>query len=161
MARRKGWWLALDEQPRRRILVVDDDTEITRTLREALDLIGEYHVAVADNGVAGLEQASEITPDCIILDVRMPGLNGYQIVRALRGDPATRAIPIVLLSALVQDRQQLAGLLTGADAYLVKPVAMDDLLRAVEEALSLSERERQTRGSFLAGDATPREGGTA
>lgn len=143
------------------MLVVDDDAEITRTLQEMLDLVGEYDVTVADNGVVGLEAASEIAPDCIILDVRMPGLNGYQFVRALRGDPATRAIPIVLLSALAQDRQQLAGLLTGADAYLVKPVVMDDLLCAIEEALNLSERERQARGSFLAGDATAREGGSA
>jgi CheY-like chemotaxis protein len=80
----------------------------------------------------------------------MPGLNGYQFVRALRGDRETAETPIVLLSALVQDREQLAGLLTGADAYLIKPVKIVDLVNAIDRAVQLSAEERQAyfRGLF-------------
>ena len=72
----------------------------------------------------------------------MPGLNGYQFVRALRGDPATAQTPIVVLSALVRDQEQLAGLLTGADAYLIKPVKLKDLVQAIHRSVKLTSEDR-------------------
>lgn len=148
----------MDGHARRRILLVDDDPEINTTLEDGLRLLGDFDVAAATDGATGLERAHELMPDCIIVDVRMPGLNGYQMVRALRGDPATSAIPIILLSALAQEREQLAGLLTGADAYLLKPVTLDDLLRVIQEAMDLSSHDRQTRGGLLAGESAQSQG---
>jgi two-component system alkaline phosphatase synthesis response regulator PhoP len=114
--------------------------------------MGGYDVVVAHDGVSGLEQFFEVRPDCVVVDVRMPNLNGYQMVRALRGDPSTAQTPIIVLSALVQQREELAGLLTGADAYLFKPVTMADLLQTIDHAIRLSAEERDQRHRGLAED---------
>jgi CheY-like chemotaxis protein len=86
-----------------------------------------------------------------VVDIRMPGVNGYQFVRALRGDPETVQTPIVVLSALVQDHEQLAGLLTGADAYLTKPVRIVDLVQAIERAVNLTDVDRRQQDQRLLG----------
>ena len=126
----------------RRVLVVDDDPNLLANLAEGLELIGGYEVIAATNGVDGLEMFFQTLPDCVVADVRMPGLNGYQFVRALRGDPETERIPLIILSALVQEHEQLAGLFSGADAYLIKPVELRALVEAVERALRLTDAER-------------------
>jgi len=132
----------------RRVLVVDDDPTLLANVAEGLDLLGGYEVIAASDGVEGLTRFFAARPDCVIVDVRMPGLNGYQFIRALRGDPETVQTPLVILSALVQDHEQLAGLLVGADAYLIKPVRIADLVQAVERAVKLTteERSRALRG---------------
>src|SRR5690348_2779674 len=127
----------------RRVLVIDDDPALLTAITRGLDLIGGFDVLTATDGASGLEQFFTTRPDCVVVDIRMPGLNGYQFVRALRGDRETAETPIVLLSALVQDREQLAGLLTGADAYLIKPVKIVDLVNAIDRAVQLSAEERQ------------------
>lgn len=134
----------------RRVLVVDDDPSLSVLLTESLHRMGGYDVVVAHDGVSGLEQFFEVQPDCVVVDIRMPNLNGYQMVRALRGDPSTAQTPIVVLSALVQQREELAGLLTGADAYLFKPVTMADLLQTIDRSMRLSADERRQRSHGLA-----------
>jgi CheY-like chemotaxis protein len=124
------------------VLVIDDDPALLTAISEGLDLIGGFEVLTATNGISGIEDFFSIQPDCVVVDVRMPGLNGYQFVRALRGDPATAQTPIVVLSALVQDDEQLAGILTGADAYMIKPVKLVDLVQAIDCAVSLTPEER-------------------
>src|SRR5260221_8795295 len=102
----------------RRVLVVDDDPALLIALTDGLELMGGYEVVAARDGATGLERFFTLTPDCVVEDVRIPGLSGYQFVRALRCDPSTAQTPIVVLSALVQDHEQLAGRLTRADPYL-------------------------------------------
>jgi CheY-like chemotaxis protein len=126
----------------KRVLVVDDDPALLATLAEGLRLGGKFEVIVASNGATGLERFAEAMPDCAVVDVRMPGINGYQFVRTLRGDPATAQTPLVVLSALIQDHEQLAGLLSGADVYLTKPVKIVDLVRAIQRAVNLTVDER-------------------
>ncbi|HEV7128245.1 MAG TPA: response regulator [Ktedonobacterales bacterium] len=138
----------------RRILVIDDDPGLIEVLTDGLRMLGDYEVIEARDGATGLAQFFEARPACVVVDVRMPGLDGYQFVRALRGDAATASTPIVVLSALVQDREQLAGLLSGADAYLLKPVKLVDLLRTIEDTIRLSLAERAEQGRLLAGDAS-------
>lgn len=148
------------DEPRRRwrILVVDDDPALIAALTEGLELLGHHDVVPARDGTEGLTRFFEVRPDCIVVDVRMPGLNGYQLVRALRGDVATANVPIIMLSALVRDPDQVLGLLSGADAYLVKPVKMVDLIQAIEHAVQLSAEERATQLRSLTDDAsTPKE----
>jgi two-component system alkaline phosphatase synthesis response regulator PhoP len=136
----------------RRILIIDDDPTLVASLRDSFELLGGYEVITAVDGVSGLEHFFDAAPDCVVVDVRMPQVSGYQFVRALRGDPATAQTPIIVLSALVQEHEQLAGLLTGADAYLLKPVTLDTLLKAVEYALALSAEDRSRRDRALPGD---------
>jgi CheY-like chemotaxis protein len=133
------------DQPRLRILLIDDDPTLTAPLAEALELIGGYEVAIAADGISGLDLAFSFQPDCVVVDIRMPGINGYQFIRLVRGDPASREIPLVVLSALAQQHDELAGLLSGADAYLFKPVDLDVLLRVVREATDLTAEQRQQR----------------
>ena len=148
----------MDNEGLRRILVVDDDPTLSALIADGLRLVGGYDVVVASDGVSGLERFSEALPDCVVVDVRMPGLNGYQMVRALRGDPTTADVPIVVLSALVQDHDELAGILSGADAYLFKPVKLVDLLEAIDSATRLSADARRQRAIWLTEDASS-EGG--
>jgi CheY-like chemotaxis protein len=142
---------------RSRLLLIDDDPTIIAILADALDLLGHYEVVVAMDGAQGLEQLEANPPDCIIVDIRMPHLDGLQFIRALRSDPVTTEIPIVVLSAMIQDRDILIGLLSGADAYLLKPPKLDELLHAVHHALSLTAEQRSSRMAFLARNEVPPE----
>jgi CheY-like chemotaxis protein len=128
---------------RQRILVIDDDPILLANVAEGLGQLLGYEVTIARDGVEGLERFFAVRPDCVVVDIRMPGINGYQFVRALRGDASTVQTPLVVLSALVQDREQLAGMLSGADLYLIKPVKLMDLVEAVERAIHLTDEERQ------------------
>jgi CheY-like chemotaxis protein len=136
----------------RAVLVIDDDPEITELLADSLTLFASFTVDVATDGVQGLMRLEARRPDCIVVDVRMPNLNGIQFVRALRGDPTTADIPIVILSALVEDRDQLTGISSGADAYLRKPVRMAELIAAIERSLALSDAQREDRLRDLVDD---------
>jgi CheY-like chemotaxis protein len=140
----RKWWCVVhfSDPPPRRVLVVDDDPALLTAITRGLGLLGGFAVLTASDGRAGLERFYAERPDCVVVDVRMPGLNGYQFIRVLRGDPETAETPIIIVSALVQDHEQLAGLLTGADAYLIKPAKIADLVEAIERAVLLSPEER-------------------
>jgi CheY-like chemotaxis protein len=90
-----------------------------------------------------------------VIDVMMPGIDGFQLAHALRGDPETAEIPLVILTALAQEENRLAGLLSGADRYLVKPVRIPDLIEAIQAAIATSraERERTLRALAEEGEA--------
>jgi len=112
-------------------------------------------VTVASDGAAALEAyfAASPRPACVIIDVRMPKMDGYQLARALRGDPASADTPLVILTALAQDYQRFSGLASGADQYLLKPVEPSELIAAIHRAIALSTDERELRFQQLAGSA--------
>jgi DNA-binding response OmpR family regulator len=139
-----------ESQPRRPcVLLIDDDPGLVAALTDALQLVSGYEVVVAVDGADGLERFMAVRPTCVVVDVRMPRVNGYQFVRALRADAETAQTPIIILSALVQEHQQFAGLLTGADVYLEKPVTLTDLLAAIETAIRLSCSDRSANLNAL------------
>ncbi len=131
------------------VLIVDDNADLLALMADSLRLLGHFKVVTADNGVAGLERYFEVRPDCVIIDVVMPGLDGYQLIHALRGDAASRDTPLVILSALVQERDQLAGLLSGADEYVMKPITPLQLVEVIRNVRNRSLEERRARQESL------------
>jgi DNA-binding response OmpR family regulator len=141
----------------RKVLVIDDNPTIVELIRFAVSLQGAYEVSVAYDGVQGLERVYKEQPDCVIIDVRMPRMDGYQLVRCLRGDPHTANTPLIILSAMTRDEDQITGLLSGADEYLTKPFKPTALNAAIERVLRLTPDERQHRTDVLARGQTDRE----
>jgi CheY-like chemotaxis protein len=131
------------------VLVVDDNEDLRALVAESLRKLAGYEVTTADDGVQGLERYFDLQPDCVVIDIKMPGLDGYQLIHALRGDPASAATPLVVLSAMVQDNDRLAGLLSGADEYLLKPVSLPHLIETIRRVLARSEGERRDRQRAL------------
>ena len=133
----------------KKVLVIDDNPTIVELIKYAVKLQGMYQVIVAYDGEQGLQQVLTEQPDCVIIDVRMPKMDGYQLVRCLRGDAGTANIPLIILSAMTREEDQLAGLLSGADEYLTKPFKPTALNDTIERVLRLTPDERQRRTDGL------------
>jgi twitching motility two-component system response regulator PilH len=116
--------------PVKRILVVDDSPTERHVLLELLTRNG-YQVSTAESGEEGIEKARAELPDLILMDVVMPGLNGYQATRTLTRDEATRQIPIIVCTSKGQETDKIWGLRQGAIDYLIKPVNADELLARI------------------------------
>jgi two-component system response regulator RpaA len=116
------------------ILVVDDDELVSRTLQRALKMY-DYHVMVANSGTEGLHLARRHRPDLLVLDVIMPGTDGYQVCRQVRGDPLLREVPILFLTARTKDEDKIEGFRAGGDDYLSKPFNMQELQLRIKAIL--------------------------
>jgi len=114
----------------RKILVVDDSPTERYVLNELLTSNG-YQVITAENGEQGIAMARSELPDLILMDVVMPGLNGYQATRTLTRDPATRGIPVIVCTTKGQETDKIWGLRQGAHDYMVKPVNGQELLAKI------------------------------
>ncbi|MBP2479330.1 PAS domain S-box-containing protein [Crossiella equi] len=119
------------------VLVADDNTDMREYLTRLLQGAG-YAVHAVTDGSAALEAARTRTPDLVVSDVMMPGLSGLALVAALRADPRTAAVPVLLLSARAGQEAAIEGLTAGADDYLVKPFAAADLLARVRANVALA-----------------------
>ena len=113
--------------PVKKVLVVDDSPTERHVLVELLTKNG-YQVITAESGEEGIEKAKAELPDLVLMDVVMPGLNGYQATRTLTRDEATKHIPIIVCTSKGQETDKLWGLRQGALDYLVKPVTGEELL---------------------------------
>ncbi len=116
------------------ILVIDDDELVSRTLQRALKLYG-HQVMVANSGTEGLQTARRHRPDLFILDIMMPGADGYQVCRQIRGDPLLADLPVLFLTAKAKDEDKIEGFRAGADDYLSKPFNMEELQLRVKAIL--------------------------
>lgn len=115
------------------ILVVDDDRDILDLVKYNLRKEG-FAVLTAGDGAAALEQAA-LLPDLVILDVMMPGMNGWETVKRLKANPRTASIPVVFLTAKGSETDEVLGLELGADDYIVKPISIPKLLARVRTVL--------------------------
>ena len=123
----------------KRVLVIDDDLSLVNTLRRGLSYDG-FAVDAATSGEEGLASARERQPDLVILDVMMPGLDGLEVLRRLRA--ADPKLPVLLLTAKDAPADQVRGLETGADDYVIKPFTWEVLLARVHALLRRQEAER-------------------
>lgn len=115
----------------RRILIVDDSPTERYYLSDILTRNG-YLVTTAENGEQALEQIRADKPELILMDVVMPGANGFQVTRSIARDPALQDVPVIICSSKNQETDRIWGLRQGAKEYLVKPVAAADLLSKIE-----------------------------
>jgi two-component system alkaline phosphatase synthesis response regulator PhoP len=120
---------------KKRILVVDDEVDLVETVRFSLELEG-YDVLVAYNGEEGLNQARKENPDLILLDLMLPKLDGYKVCRLLKFDERYKHIPILMLTAKIQEKDKVTGMETGANEYITKPFEMDELMKKVKGYLN-------------------------
>lgn len=119
---------------KKRILLVDDEKDLVETLQMALEAKG-YEVTSAFDGVDAVKLATSEQPDIIVLDVMMPGKNGYQVCWELKNAEATRKIKIIMLTAKTQESDKFWGHETGADEYVTKPFEIADLARKIAAQL--------------------------
>src|SRR5947209_5392691 len=124
---------ATEEKPL--VVVADDEREVASLVAVVLRRAG-MRAAVACNGEEALEVIAEREPDAAVLDIMMPNVNGYEVVRAIRDEPLTQRMPIVLLSARAGGIDRDYGLRIGADAYLLKPFQPKALVAKVSELLA-------------------------
>ncbi len=116
--------------PVKRILVVDDSPTERFFIVDLLTKNG-YQVSIAENGEEGIAKAKAEKPDLILMDVVMPGLNGYQATRTLTRDDETKGIPVIVCTTKGQETDKICGLRQGALDYLVKPLNADELLKKI------------------------------
>ena len=124
-----------------RVLVADDDVDIAGFVELNLTLEG-FEVEVVHDGASALRSALDSPPDLLLLDVMMPNLDGVEVLRRLRADPATAALPIVLLTAKSLSADKVVGLTAGADDYIVKPFDTLELLARVQTTLRRTAEAR-------------------
>ena len=119
------------------ILVIEDDDIVARTIERSLRG-DEFRVVLAGSGVEGLKSARRRPPDMVILDVIMPGMDGYTVCREIRSDPILADIPILFLTAKIKDEDKIAGFKAGADDFLCKPFNVDELILRLRAILRRS-----------------------
>ena len=141
----------------KKVLVIDDNPTIVELIKYAVNLQGRYDVVVAYDGVEGLERIYLEQPDCVIIDVKMPRMDGYQLARCLRGDPRTLNVPLIILSAMTREQDQMTGYLSGVDEYITKPFKPSALNAAIERVLLLTPADRQRRIEQLVQAQSERE----
>ena len=118
-----------------KILVIEDDPIALRLVQYTLDHEG-YQVLTAPNGLEGLKKAREEEPALVVLDVMLPGIDGFEICHRLRADPQTAHLPVLMLSAKAQEIDRAMGLKVGANDYLSKPASPSEIVRKIKSLLA-------------------------
>jgi two-component system alkaline phosphatase synthesis response regulator PhoP len=125
-----------------RILIAEDERDIRELIVFTLHEVAGFDVHEAVNGIDALEKVSQVMPDLVLMDVRMPKMNGYEACEKMKKDPALRDIPVVFLSAKGQESEIKTGLKMGAEAYILKPFSPDELIGQVEMIMKQVQARR-------------------
>jgi len=124
-----------ENKPKTIILAVDDDETLLDMYRERLEQSG-YQVVTATGGKEAIAKAEEYMPNCILLDILMPTVSGYDVLSAVRSNEKTKNIPVIMLTALVQDTHKQKSLSEGADEYLIKSEIMPgEVIAKIEDVI--------------------------
>lgn len=134
-----------------KILVVDDEPEAVELVEFNLKGAG-YEVSTAGDGAEALNKARRIQPNLVILDVMMPEIDGMEVCKLLRRDPATSTIPIIMLTAKASEVDRVLGLELGADDYVVKPFSPRELVLRVKKILERGKPAEAAKEKFVCGD---------
>lgn len=121
---------------KKRVLLIEDDPSSVRLVSYTLEQEG-YEVLTATNGLEGLKKVREEAPDLLVLDVMLPGLDGFEVCRRLRADEQTAGLPVLMLSAKAQETDKTTGLKMGADDYLAKPADPSEIVARVANLLAM------------------------
>jgi DNA-binding response OmpR family regulator len=131
-----------------RVLVVDDEPDLLDLVQLDLELEG-YDVEVARDGVQALEAIRERRPDLVLLDVMMPRMDGWQVLADAKADEDTASVPIVMLTAKVQDQDQIRGWSHGAAEYITKPFSPLALSQVLQDVLATDPEEEERRRRMI------------
>jgi len=142
-------WYSRSVKPK--ILVVDDEPEAVELLEFNLKQAG-YAVSAAGDGAAALKKARAQTPDMVVLDVMLPEMDGFEVCKSLRLEPATSRVPILMLTAKAGELERVLGLELGADDYLTKPFSPRELLLRIKKILSRGATVDKPREQMRFGD---------
>jgi DNA-binding NarL/FixJ family response regulator len=140
----------------KRLLVVDDEPNLLRAVAACLKA-GGYDVSTARSGREALLQLAGAVPDLIVSDIRMPGMDGYQLARQLRGSPRTALVPVVFLTAKDETADRIEGFRAGVDAYLTKPFEPEELIAVVNGILTRVERTHSEIARLVGSTAVEKE----
>ena len=124
------------------VLVVEDDLDIRNLIRLNLKRKG-FDVVAVETGEEGLEQAKELKPTVITLDLMLPGINGLEVCERLRADPDTEDLYIIMVTALGESEDRIAGLTVGADDYIPKPFDIEEVVLRVQAAARRMQRDQK------------------
>ena len=126
-----------------RILLIEDNHSLREEILNVLELEG-FDVVTAENGRVGLERLKEGIPDLVLCDLMMPDMDGYETLQAIRSNPATSTLPVILLTARDDEQCKIRGAELGANDYVTKPFRIPELLAAVQGiAKKLARKERR------------------
>jgi signal transduction histidine kinase/DNA-binding response OmpR family regulator len=141
------------------VLLVDDNADMREYVRRLL--AARFNVVTARDGLEALEHIARSLPDLVLSDIMMPRLDGFGLLRTLRAEPRTRALPVILLSARAGEEAGVEGLLAGADDYLVKPFTARELLARVATHISMARLREDAQQAVQAGEQARREAAEA
>ncbi len=127
----------------KRILLIEDDSDIALLLKRNLEKEASFAVAVERDGAAALAAALRQPPDLVLLDLNLPGMDGLEVCRKLRSDPATAKVPILMLTARIEEGDRVRGLDLGADDYITKPFSMREVVARVRAVLRRLDRAEE------------------
>jgi chemotaxis family two-component system response regulator PixG len=122
-----------------KVLIVEDD-KIVRSGLKVLMMNEGFETYFTDDGAEAIRLAQQHRPDVVLCDIAMPVMDGYEVLRTLRGKPETAKIPVMFLTAKITKEEEQKGLAMGADAYLKKPMWPEEIVEAVKQQLSKSGR---------------------
>ena len=125
----------------KKILIIEDSLVSQSLLFEILN--DAYQLVFQADGIAGIAAARESVPDLILLDINMPGMDGYEVCHVLKADPDTRTIPIIFITALDAESEKVKGFAAGADDYVVKPFYRQELIARIKAHISIRESKKQ------------------
>lgn len=119
------------------VLVVEDDRQTAESLAAQLGILG-HTVAITLSPRAALQQLNQVIPDVIFMDMNMPGVNGIEVLRFLRRDPTTTAVPVIIVSAEEEDSIKTAAREAGANHYIVKPPTLEQIEEALAKVMNIT-----------------------